>query len=304
MRVSIGRGFLAASLLVTCGVVLAPPPAHAASTPVTECGQELSEPGDYHLAQDLGPCAGHGVVITASDVRLSLAGHTITGAASEGSCEPQIGIDVRSPAEGVRISGGTVTRFADGVSLTGQSRATALRVVDNCGFGIMVVGTGAQVDTSLVSGSVDGILLCGTTEALVTANDVFGNSRYGVILSCADSGHDRNQVLRNVLRENGLPTGDGGGVGVFGGDEHHIAGNNITGNLLGITLVSTARTVIEDNAVNGNLTNGIVLTGWAHDTSVSGNTAYRNGLLDLQDDNACGTNTWTSNLFETSAGCI
>ena len=292
--------FLAAGLFV-----LGAGTARAASEPVSECGQELFKPGDYHLTQDIGPCAGHGIVIRSSDVRLTLAGHTISGLSNPASCDPQIGIDVRNPATGVRISGGTVTGFADGVSLTGGSRVSALRVIDNCGFGIMVAGAGSQVDTSIVSGSVDGIALCKTQDAVVTSNEVFGNSRYGVLVSCADAGDDHNHVVRNILRDNGLPTGDGGGVGVFGGDEHEIADNAISGNFLGVSILTSAGTVIHDNAVNGNQTNGIVLTAGALGTSVHDNTAYSNGLVDMQDDNAaCGTNTWTLNLFQTSAGCI
>jgi parallel beta-helix repeat protein len=304
MRLSIARGFLFMSLVAAGALVLGPATARAESRPVSECGQELSDPGDYHLTQDIGPCTGHGVVITGSDVRLTLAGHTVSGLSNPASCDPQIGIDVRNPATGVRISGGTVTGFADGVSLTGGSRVTALRVTDNCGFGIMVVGTGSQVDTSRVSGSVDGILLCGTEDAVVTSNEVFGNSRYGVLISCADAGDDHNHVVRNILRDNGPATGDGGGVGVFGGNEHEIAGNAISGNFLGITLLTSAQTVIDDNTVNGNQTNGIVLTAGAQGTAVHDNTAYGNGLVDLQDDNVCGSNVWTANLFLTGAGCI
>jgi parallel beta-helix repeat protein len=292
MRVSIGRSVLVSSLVVAGASLLSPVSARAASTPVTACGQELDVPGDYHLVSDLGPCTGPGVVVTASDVRLTLAGHTLSGVSTAGGCaEPQIGVDVRNPATNVRVAGGTVTGFADGVSLTAGAHASGLRVLDNCGFGIMVAGDGARVDTSLVSGSVDGIALCNAWDALVTSNDVSGNSRYGVLMSCGLGDDNGNQVVQNILRENGLPGGDGGGIGVFSGSDHRIAGNHIIDNFIGVYLLTTAGTTVE------------------------GNTAYRN-TTDLVDDAVdCGSDTWTSNLFETdlvagvpdggpSGGCI
>jgi parallel beta-helix repeat protein len=309
MRVSI----LLSSLAVVGAALVSPA---AASTPVTACGQELDEAGDYHLAADLGPCSGHGVVITASDVHLTLAGHTLSGLSDAVTCAPQIGIDIRNPATNVRVGGGTVAGFESGVSLTGGSRASALRVVDNCGFGILVAGTGARVDTSLVSGSVDGIALCNASEAVVTSNDVFGNSRYGVLVSCGLGDDDRNQIVQNILRENGQTGGDGGGIGVFTGDLLRIAGNHIVDNLVGINVLTSAGSMIEDNTVNGNASVGIVLTSGAADTTVTGNTAFLNGLVDLQDDSVeCGSNSWSLDRFATDivaglpdggpdAGCI
>src|SRR5262245_15952736 len=184
--------FISGLALAACG--LGAGRAWAASTPVTQCGEELSEPGNYHLTGDLGPCPGHGVIITGSDVHLSLAGYTISGVQGPGSCDfenPQTGIDVRSPATGVRISGGTVTGFTDGISLSSGSRVSAMRVADSCFWGILVPGD-SQVDTSIVSGSGnDGIALCQAQDAVVTANEVYGSKRYGISLSCAiESGND------------------------------------------------------------------------------------------------------------------
>jgi parallel beta-helix repeat protein len=293
MRVSIRRSLFLASLL------LVPAAAHAQSE-VTSCGRELDAPGDYHLVGDLGPCAGSGIVVTASDVRLTLSGYTITGL---GTCEPQIGIEVRGAATNFRVSGGTVTGFETGVSLTSGSRASALRVLDNCGFGIIVAGTGARVDTSLVSGSVDGIALCDSVDAVVTSNDVRGNSRFGVLVSCGQGGNDGNDVVQNIVRENGTTGADGGGIGVFSGNGHLIAGNHLLGNLAGIDIRTSAGTTIEDNTANGNETVGIVLSGGANgatQTIVRENGVHLNGLVDMQDDSAdCGTNTWGPNRFVT-----
>lgn len=297
------RALMLASSLAVIAVTSGPARAWAASKPVTQCGQVLDKPGDYHLAQDLGPCSGHGVVITASHVRFTLAGHTLSGVSSPGSCDmenPQTGVDVRSPATGVRVSGGTVTGFVDGISLSADSRVTAMRVVDNCFWGVIVTGAG-QVDTSVVSGSGnDGIALCQAQDALVTANEVVGSRRYGVSMSCDVGANDRNRVVRNILRDNGAPGGDGGGIAVFTGNDHRIVGNAISENLLGIFLLTTTGSTVRDNTVNGNRDAGIVLTDGAHGAVVRANTAYSNTRVDLQDDNpGCGTNDWARNLFLT-----
>jgi parallel beta-helix repeat protein len=313
LRSAVGRKALLVSGLAlgVCG--LGPRSARADSTPVTQCGQELSEPGDYHLAQDLGPCPGHGVIITGSDVRLSLAGYTLSGVQSPGSCDfdnPQTGIDVRSPATGVRISGGTVTGFVDGISLSSGSRVTAMRVADSCFWGILVTGD-SQVDTSIVSGSGnDGIALCQAQDAWVTANEVTGSARYGISISCSEEASDRNHIVRNILRDNGAP--GGGGIAVFTGNEHQIEGNAISDNWLGIYLLTTANSTVRDNTMNRNRDAGIALRKDADGNTLEGNTAYNNGTVDLQDDNvACDSNAWNGNLFFTAfvaggpnPGCI
>src|SRR5262245_21334577 len=205
------RALLLASSVAVVAFVSTPSRAWAASTPVTHCGQELNQPGDYHFTQDIGPCTGHGVIITASKVRLTLAGYTLSGVSSPTSCDmenPQTGIDARSPGTDVRVSGGTVTGFVDGISLSPDSRVTAMRVIDNCFWGVLVPGAG-QVDTSVVSGSgFDGIGRCGAHDALVTANEVTRSGRYAISISCGEAGiHDRNRVVRNILRDNGAPGG-------------------------------------------------------------------------------------------------
>lgn len=278
--------------------------ASAQPRPVDHCGQELDQAGDYYLPNDLGPCSGHGVIITASNVRFTLAGHTLSGVSSPESCDfenPQTGIDVRNPARGVRISGGTVTGFVEGVSMTPASRVTGMRVVDNCNNGVIVSGNG-QVDATVVAGSGnDGIALCPGKNAIITSNDVSGSSRWGISLSCGDviTG-DGNQILRNILRGNGKVGGDGGGIAVFGGNNQTIAGNSASENLIGIYLLTTTGSTVRDNTANGNRDTGIVLRGDAQSSVVRGNTAFHNALVDMQDDSpSCGTNDWGANYFVT-----
>src|SRR5437016_3636485 len=57
------------------------------------CPVIISQPGEYDLKVDLGPCPGDGIQIQVSGVNLHLNGHTITGDGAFGSA----GIRVESP---------------------------------------------------------------------------------------------------------------------------------------------------------------------------------------------------------------
>jgi nitrous oxidase accessory protein NosD len=178
-----------AFLLVLGVAALAAPPARAQSTAITACGQTIEQPGQYHLAADLGPCQGHGVTIAASGVHLTLAGHTITGVSGPGACDldnPQSGVVLTPGSSDVKVSGGTITGFVDGLNVGGaHSRVTAMNVTGNCFFGMTVSGPSHRVDTSVVkANATDGIALCESQDAVVTANHVTDNGRYAVIVSC------------------------------------------------------------------------------------------------------------------------
>jgi len=182
-------------------------PVHAQSTPVTACGQVLSAPGRYHLTADLGPCTGHGVVITASRVHLTLAGFTLSGIAHTNDCDfaqGKVGILVVSPGPGlssVRVNGGTVTGFFNGIILeASSSRVNAMTVADSCLGGIGVFGTGDIIDTNVVTTSgYAGIFLGSSNNVTVLSNDISGNPSCGLFIN--DS-HD-NTIRSNIVKNNG-----------------------------------------------------------------------------------------------------
>lgn len=277
--------------------------AQPASTPVTQCGQVLDAPGNYHLAQDL-VCTGDGVVITASRVRLSLAGRTLSGVSTQASCDldnPQYGITIGGGLSGVRVSGGTVRGFVDGIVLSSSSsRLTALTVADNCLFGMYVGGTGNRVDANRVSGSDDGIILCDAQQTVVASNEAFGNDRFGVILSCGN-GSNQNRLVGNILHDNGLLSGAGGGLAIFAGDDNVILGNAVNGNFDGIRLSATNGTLVRDNTVNGNLSVGISVEAPSAGNTIRGNTAHGNAIFDRSDTTPAGSNSWLNNLYLTSS---
>ena len=123
-----------ASMLIA---VLTAPSASAAPAAVESC-QTLSTPGDYALSADIAVENTSCLAITASDVHLDLAGHTISCAGSPdgfaGSCQVPAsgasqGIIIASNLTGVVVTGpGTITGFDTGVAIQSSTpRSRALR---------------------------------------------------------------------------------------------------------------------------------------------------------------------------------
>lgn len=194
-------------------------------TEVTTCGQTLNAPGEYVLAGDLD-CSGthdHGVAITASNVVVHLAGHTLAST----DCQPDLpisGIVVAQGLSGVEIEGGTIRGFNAGIALLASaSLVQAMTLTDACVVGMQVAGgTGNSIRDNTLRSNFDGIQL--------QASDTV------------------------------------------------VDGNTVTDHAVGIA-------ISEAGATN----------------QIRANTATGNSV-DLADDNdACGTNTWDNNIFETDA---
>ena len=80
----LGGALLALPLLLAA----ATGPAAAGAAVITSCGALITAPGTYVLANDLNcPSSGAGIRISASNVRLDLNGHAITGARCPGTAD-------------------------------------------------------------------------------------------------------------------------------------------------------------------------------------------------------------------------
>jgi len=308
-------------------------PARAGSTPVTTCGQVLSAAGDYELTTDLGPCSGDGVVIAGSGVHLTLAGHTISGMNPPDVCNfqttkaSQIGVRTQGAFTDVRVNGGTVTGFVDGVYLAGiptsliDFTVTAMAITDNCAFGIAAgYAHNSLIATSVVArNGIDGIALVGAKVAgicfpciqsiSVEYNDASGNARFGIL----NEGNSMT-IRDNIVNHNAaLPTG--AGIGIYGNNnaiDSNSTNNNKGPSGFGILLEQGAQgNVVTGNTANGNVV-GIDAELDASSNTLSGNIAHGNSGEDLDDANrGCGSNTWKSNSFDTALvaggpnpGCI
>src|SRR5712692_6944579 len=153
-------------LAVAFFFLLGTTPARAGSTAVTTCGQVLGAAGEYELTRDVGPCQGDGVVIAASGVHLTLAGHTISGVNPPSVCNfqtstaTQAGVRAEGPFTDLLINGGTITGFVQDIRLVGLPTAplaftvTAMTVTDSCELGIAVhFAQDGRIATSVVTGN-------------------------------------------------------------------------------------------------------------------------------------------------------
>jgi parallel beta-helix repeat protein len=283
-----------ATLITTVGAMGSVTTAAEPLAPVTACGQTLSASGHYILAADLDCSAtlNNGVTIAANNVNFHLAGHTILGACTSGDG----GIVVSPGLTGVRIDGGTVRGFNDGIILySSNSRVWGMTVANACTFGLAVSGQNNQIDTSTVTASgIDGIGVGAASGVVVTSNLIYANKRMGVGIS---NFSDNNFVENNIVRDNGVE--EGGGVAIFNGANNVIRNNAVSHNFNGI-LIESPSNVVQNNTVGTNLDAGIVISQFGAPSVVKRNIALSNAGSDLNDFSAgCDGNIWKSNTFQT-----
>ncbi|MCA1697070.1 MAG: right-handed parallel beta-helix repeat-containing protein, partial [Actinobacteria bacterium] len=215
------------------------------------------------LTSDIGPCAGHGIVVKASGVTLNLNGHKVLGTPER--LGDFAGILLAGVSD-VQVIGGTgdvrglVRGFDAGVALLGGARntVTKLKVTGNLG---------APEPTSTFG---DGIVLFNSSENHIVQNDVRNNGIWdGIgVLGVGSAG---NTIQDNVVEEN---TDDelayyapGGGSGVIvnvfldpndprRGESTSL--NNVIQNTIrrnvnsGISNISNNDALIQANLVEGN----------------------------------------------------
>jgi parallel beta-helix repeat protein len=256
------------------------------------CPIVIDQPGTYFLATDVGPCASgvDGIDISASNVTLHLAGHTIAGTATAGTCNFNFGIFVftSGPAllTNVTVLGsGTISNFFAG--FVGENSANSsvkfVTVTANCPFhsyGLAILSPGGQWK---LQGNVvrepgensTGILLLQVNNNALVQNDV-NNS-----LSLQDSSD--NTVVNNTASDN-----SGGiflGTITLGSNNNQIHANTTSNNVGGV---------------------GLTIAVGSGGNNISGNRSFNNTPFDMEDDNPnCGTNTWQGNRFTiASQSCI
>ena len=273
--------------------------AHAVTLvdPAAGCDQELNIAGEeYVLTGDLScPTKTSGVRITASGVVFHLAGHTISSPFCDLS-QTLVGVLLEGAVTDVRVEGGNVSGFNDGILLSGtRTRARGMRVTGACVFGVVISGQANQLDTSVVANNgMDGVALGAARGNTVRSNRIFGNKRDGVEIS---NFSDANLIESNIIHDNGEY--EGYGVVIYNGSGNMIRGNAVNGNFNGIGIQSLSNTA-EDNTVAASRLAGISISAIGAGSSVQRNMVFGSRLLDMTDETvACGTNTWSGNTFQT-----
>jgi parallel beta-helix repeat protein len=185
-------GFCASML----GVLVVAAPADASPPQPVTCGQTITAPGQYFLAND---CSGSGIGIGANDVRLRLAGHTMDGM----GCSFSTGIASGSVA-GLRIQGpGTITGYFVGISLNGanDSRVQKVTLSDDCDDGVLASGSRDQFAQNVATGSTSGSgFQVGGTDNRYVNNTADHNSGSGIALQPASK---NNRIMGNQASNNG-----------------------------------------------------------------------------------------------------
>lgn len=264
------------------------PAAAAAPTPVS-CGSTISASGSYVLAAD---CSGPAIEITASDVTLDLHGHRMTGVLVGDGLNPISGVTIEGPG---KLSGNIALGVRDIITGSSVSRVKV-------GGNIAVGGPGNTVSDNTVGGAIQIFHTGGDT---VSGNTIHGS---GSVAGIALDFSGDNTITDNTVKN---PGGDG--MWLFESDDDTITNNTLNNNGSdGIALVassfSNAGNRIINNTVNHNGGDGIDLANGVNPVgintvfgnTVSGNTARHNMSYDLFDGNACGSNTWTGNIFKTA----
>ena len=298
------------AILIGLGSALLPGAVSAqAQTHVTTCGQTLDMAGEYVLMNDLNCTATgdfDGVRITASNVTFHLAGHTISSPVCDLS-RNITGIFVVGGITNVRIDGGNVSGFNDGIQLSASnSTVKGMKVSGACASGIGVQGANNRVEKNTASGNVDGVLLVNAVNSFVRCNYLSGNTR-GATLS--------GSTTSSVVEDNIISDNDAFGVAVVSGSGNIVRDNAVNDNQNGI-YINSANNRVLDNIVSRSSDVGISVTNSGSPSIMRRNTVYRSGNVDMTDDSAnCGGNIWRNNDFVTDlvagvsdggpgAGCI
>jgi len=229
---------------------------------VVTCGQIVTE--DVTLTSDLNCGSGDGLIVGTSGITINLNGYKITASDDADSLGLSMDYDGSSGilvanAEDVTISGlGEISNFDRGVTFMGSSGGQVADVqLANNGIGVLMSGSaetelsrntitnngiavisdssnGGVVAFNQVVANLDqGILLLGSDENVVAANNMFGNGDNGIYLDIMSNGNtvDYNTVFGHETAD--INNADGQPVNVnqnnFG--ENNNCGTSLPGGL-------------------------------------------------------------------------
>lgn len=209
------------------------PPPTSTPTPaprMLKCGDTITS--DTVLANDLTCDEGIALIIGADNIRLDLAGHTLSGPGRGPWVWPRratTSIAVFAGRRtGVWIGNGTVTRFSTGVLLesTTASEVSSLTATDNF-YGIYLIeATENRIADNFVRQNTYGIHLQMSNRNFIVGNESFRNlyqspGGYGLNLILSDG----NEVWDNVMEANVNQ-----GIWIIASRNNRIFRNNLINN--------------------------------------------------------------------------
>jgi parallel beta-helix repeat protein len=232
------------------------------SSGVASCGEIVNE--DVTLTSDLECGPGDGLIVGANDVTINLNGYSITSSDEDGSENPSMNYDgssgiLVSNAQNVAILGlGEVTGFDRGITFMGSSGGQVADVqVANNDIGVLMSGSeGTEVSRNtitnngiaLISDSSNkgviafnqvvanleqGMLVLGSDENVVAANNMFGNGENGIYLDIMSNGNtiDFNTVFGHEVADLDNDGGRSTNVNQNSFGENNNCGTSLPGGL-------------------------------------------------------------------------
>ncbi|HEV8114770.1 MAG TPA: right-handed parallel beta-helix repeat-containing protein, partial [Acidimicrobiales bacterium] len=258
---------LAGSAMVMTGLTAMAVTAPPASAAHLSCGSMVM--ASSKLAQDIGPCAGDGLIVMGSNIVLNLNGFRVSatnGAGDNAGIRVVAGMDGVAPTGNV-VRNGIVEGFDAGVVIIGGggNTVTGVRAQNNVND-LQSLGEPAPGVCDLG----EGILLQNSSDNMITRNEVRNNGPFGGITVILDS--DRNQIRNNFVKNNniqGLPAVPGGRAGC--GNSNQDEGIRIEG-------PGSNDNIVQENIVEGSLLAGIGMHGFVCGDPAA-NTAPNTGTI-------------------------
>jgi parallel beta-helix repeat protein len=239
------------------------------------CGATITQ--DTTLDTDLIDCPGDGLSIGADNISLDLNGHTIDGD-NVGLFDQGIGNgDFVGTAgyDNVTIQGGSVRDFDIGVFMHEGANENVVRALMTSSnrVGIALQGGDNLVSRSFTSDNAWGIQIAADRNRLRN-NSILRNTEYGIFIGFFAGG---NRIEGNVVSNNflGIFLSDAGGGAESSANV--IRKNFFSDNFLGMTMIETFNTWIEQNTVLGSNVDGIHVGGESLRNLVEGNLTHQNG---------------------------
>ena len=209
---------------------------------IASCGQVVTE--DVTLTSDLNCANGDGLIVGASDITINMNGYSITSGDAAGAEDPLTtdydgtsGILVAN-ADNVAIAGlGKIDGFTRGVTFLGSSGGSLSDVqlsgndigavvasssgveisrntMTNNGIAVVFDSSngGVTAFNQIVANLREGVLLLGSSDNVVAANNMYGNGANGIYLDPMSRGNniDYNTVFghdtSDLNNADGMPT--------------------------------------------------------------------------------------------------
>lgn len=277
--------------------------------PVTlACGAVITQ--NTLLANDIGPCPGDGLVVTGSNIRINLRGHTITGThQGTPSSVQQLGINMDN-VTGDTVENGTVQYFDGGVAIQDGANNTVrgINAHDNINRDVLVDAPQSS-QTSCDYG--DGIAAISSSGNRIEGNTVAHNGPFSgiAVVGNFEPGHgfvaaDHNLIAGNLATDNYVadqtPSGGGTNCGSSQGELYGGMGSGRQVQDMGVRIEGpdAAYNVVQANQVKDNGLNGIAVFAYFcnlnntsaaahhepanHDNSILGNSVSGTGDASVQ----------------------